>query len=159
MYWMAAVSLHVLAAVAWIGGMVFLAAVLVPLVRTAPETSEQIALFRLAARRFRIVVWLSILALLATGPVLLHARNVLFTVPNDWPAILQLKMALVLLLLFLTGAHDLVLAQRVKSIRGTSSFARTTSNGALITTARWVPRLALLVGVFVLLAAIVLART
>jgi uncharacterized membrane protein len=50
------VWLHVLAAVSWIGGMIFLSLVLAPLVRNRKAAPEFMALFRSAARRFRFVV-------------------------------------------------------------------------------------------------------
>jgi copper resistance protein D len=159
LYWFAAVSLHVLAAVAWIGGMVFLSTVLVPLLGTEHASSERVALFRIAARRFRIVVWLSILVLLSTGPVLLHARNVSLILPNAWPTVVRIKIALVIFLLLLTVAHDLFSGQHVNRIRAMPVIARTASDNVLVKASLWVPRLALIAGILVLLAAVVLARS
>jgi uncharacterized membrane protein len=158
-YWFAAVSLHVLAAVAWIGGMLFLSVVLVPLLRREQATLEQIALFRFAARRFRIVVWLSIVVLFSTGPVLLQARQVSLTVPHDWPPLVRIKIALVTVLLFLTVAHDFFLGQRVNRIRAISDMERTRFDTLLLESSTWIPRLAVIVGILVLLAAIGLARS
>ena len=47
------VVLHILAAVTWIGGMIFLSLVLAPLVRGRKAAPEFMALFRSAALRFR----------------------------------------------------------------------------------------------------------
>ena len=49
--------LHLLAAVAWIGGMLFLSVVLVPVLRRERFASQKALLFRTTARRFRVVVW------------------------------------------------------------------------------------------------------
>lgn len=154
-----AVSLHLLAAVTWIGGMVFLSMVLMPALRSEHVITEQDGLFRIAARRFRIVVWLAILVLLATGPVLLHTRNVSLLSPHDWPVIVQMKIALVVLLLFLTVAHELLSGQHVTRLRGMPEIAGTALGNLLIKTSRWIPRLALMVGILVLLAAVVLTRS
>ncbi|HWV44791.1 MAG TPA: hypothetical protein VN039_02010, partial [Nitrospira sp.] len=58
------VVLHILAAVTWIGGMIFLSLVLAPLVRGRKAAPEFMALFRSAALRFRPIVWVAIAVLL-----------------------------------------------------------------------------------------------
>ena len=158
-FWFVAVSLHVLAAVVWIGGMIFLSSVLAPLMRRDNAITEHVSLFRSAARRFRIIVWLSIVILLTTGPVLLHGRNLLLNVPSDWPAVVRIKLGLVCLLLLLTLGHDLYLGPRGNHLRAIPETARTTWDNLLVHMCRWVPRVALIVGILVLLAAVVLARS
>jgi copper resistance protein D len=158
-FWFVAISLHVLAAVVWIGGMIFLSSVLAPLMRRDNAKSEHVSLFRSAARRFRIIVWLSIVILLTTGPVLLHGRNLLLNLPGDWPAVVRIKLGLVCLLLLLTLGHDLYLGPRGNHLRAIPETARTTRDNLLVHMCRWVPRLALIVGILVLLAAVVLARS
>ena len=69
------VWLHMLAAVNWIGGTIFLSAVLVPVLRREPFASQKALLFRTVARRFRMVVWGAITILLLTGFPLLHQRG------------------------------------------------------------------------------------
>ena len=53
LFWPSIVAIHLLAAVTWIGGMVFLSSVLSPLLRSENVTA---ALFRSVAKRFRLVV-------------------------------------------------------------------------------------------------------
>jgi len=79
------VWLHLLAAIAWIGGMLFLSVVLVPVLRCEPFASQKAVLFRAIARRFRSVVWSAITILLFTGPLLLHQRGIPITDPSAWP--------------------------------------------------------------------------
>ena len=62
--------IHLLAAIGCIGGMLFLSLVLAPLVRSRKAAPDFMALFRLAARRFRLFVWSAIVLLLSTGPLL-----------------------------------------------------------------------------------------
>ncbi len=157
--WTLAISLHVLAAAAWIGGMVFLSLVLAPLVRRRTSTSELVALFRLAALRFRLVVWAAMAILLTTGPLLLLQRNVAFTNPSAWPHVLTVKLGLVACLLFSTFSHDLVLGPRVGQLMAVPASTRTAWEQILVRTARWLPRLSLLIAVAVLVAAVILART
>lgn len=151
--------IHVLSAVAWIGGMLFLSLVLAPLVRSRSAVPEYAALFRAAALRFRAVVWTSIVALFSTGPLLLEVRGWSVLDPARWPGILDIKLGLVALLLILTLSHDLVLGPWISRGVAMSSAARTSGSMALFRLAAWVPRLALLVALVALGTALLLART
>lgn len=156
--WVAVLSLHILAAVSWIGGMVFLSLALAPLVRNGSFPGAT-ALFRAAALRFRLMVWSAIAILLTTGPILLHQRGTSLLDPNQWPPVLRIKLSLVALLLLLALTHDLVLGPRVSRISALPASERTGSEAALMRTSRWLPRFALLTAVGVLIAAAMLART
>jgi putative copper resistance protein D len=118
------VWLHVLAAVSWVGGMIFLSLVLGPLVRSRKAAFEFMALFRSAARRFRFVVWGAIAVLLSTGPVLLHLRNLSVLDPTGWPHVLWMKLGLVGALLLLTVMHDLLLGPQTRKISALPEDAR-----------------------------------
>lgn len=159
LFWLTVVSLHILAAVTWIGGMIFLSLVLAPIVRSQNSTSEMVALFRLAALRFRLVVWGSMAVLLATGPLLLSQRHILFANPAAWPEVLVVKLGLVAGLLMSTFSHDLFLGPRVSRITAIPEATRTAREQTLVRTARWLPRLSLLMAMAVIIAAVVLART
>jgi putative copper export protein len=152
------VVLHILAAVAWVGGMLFLSIVLAPLVRSRKAAPEFMALFRSAALRFRIVAWAAIGVLLLTGPMLLSQRGVSLAIPSSWPHIIQLKLALVGLLLVLTVLHDLVLGPRVSHAVAVPESSRTVWDHFVVRTARWLPRVSLLLALAVVTAAAVLAR-
>jgi uncharacterized membrane protein len=148
-----------MAAISWIGGMIFLSLVLAPLVRSRKAVPEFIALFRSAARRFRFVVWSSIGLLLSTGPVLLHYRGLSFVDPSEWPQVLRIKLAMVGALLLLTVAHDLVLGSRVRTIGAIPEDARSPWEHTIVLTSSWVPRVALLLALGLLLAAVVFVRS
>ena len=102
------VWLHLLAAVSWIGGTIFLSVVLVPVLKREPFASQKALLFRTIARRFRAVVWGAIAVLLFTGPLLLHQRGIPIADPSGWPMVLAAKLGLVAILLLLTLTHDLI---------------------------------------------------
>jgi len=152
------VSVHVLAAVVWIGGMGFLSLVLAPLVRSG-SVPESPLLFRAAALRFRPIVWSAIALLLATGPLLLHQRGIPLVDPGQWPTVLRVKLGLVGLLLLLTFSHDLLLGPRVSRINAMPASDRTAHERLLLRTSRWLPRLALLLALAIIIAAILLARS
>lgn len=103
-----ALWIHLLAAISWIGGMVFLSLVLAPLVRSRRAAPEFMAVFRLAARRFRFIVWGAIAVLLSTGPLLVLQRGWSLFDPKEWPLALGIKISLVVILLVLTLSHDLL---------------------------------------------------
>jgi putative copper export protein len=157
--YLAFVALHILAAIAWIGGMIFLSSVLAPLVRNHKAAPEFMALFRSAALRFRIVAWLAMGLLLTTGPVLLSQRGLSLTDPSAWPQIVRLKLGLVVVLLVLTALHDLVLGPQVSQAGAIPESSRTTWQQVVVRTARWLPRLSLLIALAVVLAAIAIARS
>ncbi len=153
------VWIHLLAAVSWIGGMIFLSLVLAPLVRSRKAAPEFMALFRSAARRFRFVVWAAVALLLSTGPILLHERGFSIVDPSQWPQVLRIKIGLVILLLALTFAHDLLLGARISQISANPENAKTVWEQTLVRTASWLPRVALLLALGVLFAAVVLVRS
>jgi uncharacterized membrane protein len=158
-FWFAVTALHILAAIAWIGGMMFLSLVLAPLVRSRKAAPEFMALFRSAALRFRLVVWTAMAVLLTTGPMLLAQRGIDMTNPATWPGIVTLKLALVSLLLFLTLLHDLLLGPRVSRVSAIPESQRTSGEQMVFKTARWLPRVSLLLALAVVIAAAVLARS
>ena len=153
------VWLHVLATVSWIGGMMFLSLVLAPLVRSRKAVPEFMALFRSAARRFRFVVWGAIAVLLTTGPVLLQQRGLSLLNPVEWPHVLWMKLGLLGALLLLTATHDLLLGPQVRKISALPEGVRSFWERTIVRTSSWVPRIALLLALFVLGAAIMLARS
>lgn len=155
----ALVWIHLLAAVVWVGGMVFLSVVLVPVLKRDGGFARHAALFRAAAYRFRAVVWGAMGILVATGSALAIERAIPLTDPSQWPSIFMAKIALVALLFTLTLLHDLAVAPQVRRILGTAEAARSARDRLLVRYAVLVPRLSLLVALFVLLAAVVLART
>lgn len=112
------VFLHILAAVIWIGGMLFLALVVVPTTRGLPP-DERAALFGAVGRRFRTVGWTCIGVLLMTGVVNTAYRGVtlenLFSATlwgSPFGTTLALKLGVVAVLLALSVYHDFVIGPR-----------------------------------------------
>jgi putative copper export protein len=99
--------LHVLAAITWIGGMLFIALVLVPVTRGIQDPALRRSLVQATGRRFRAIGWIALGILVATGLVNLALRPELLGVPRFWA-----KAGLVLLALALSAVHDFVLGPR-----------------------------------------------
>ena len=151
--------LHLLAAVSWIGGMMFLSVVLVPVLRREPFASQRALLFRTIALRFRVVVWGAIAVLLFTGPLLLHQRGIPITDPSGWPLILATKLGLVTILLLLTLTHDLILGPRAGRILQLPMESRTRFDQALVRWSPWVARFSLVLVLAILFVAVLLVRS
>jgi uncharacterized membrane protein len=98
---------HVLAAITWAGGMLFIALVLVPVARRLPDRALRTRLVHDIGMRFRTVGWVALGVLVATGLVNLWLRPELLTTTRFW-----WKAGLVALALFLSALHDFVLGPR-----------------------------------------------
>ena len=59
--------LHVLAAITWLGGMLFVALVLVPVTRRLDDAALRTRLVQDAGRRFRTIGWIALGVLVLTG--------------------------------------------------------------------------------------------
>lgn len=151
--------LHLIAAICWIGGTIFLSLVLVPVLKREPFTAQRPLLFRTVARRFRLVVWGAIAALLLTGPLLLHQRGISITAPSSWPTVLTLKLGLVAFLLFLTLCHDLILGPLVGKITQLPAESRTRFDQTLVLWSPWVARFSLVLTLGILFVAVLLVRS
>lgn len=155
----ALVWLHLIAAVGWIGGTIFLSLVLAPTYRVMASKPDAGALFRTSAKRFRLVVWGAVAVLLLTGPLLVLSHGWPLFEPARWPAPLGIKLSLVAALLLMTLAHDLLLGPRVRAILALPPDKRTASGQTILAAAAWLPRAALALSLAVLFAAVMLARS
>jgi putative copper export protein len=99
-------SLHVLTAIVWIGGMLFIALVLVPVVRRL-EPADRLRLVQATGLRFRRVGWIALSLLLLSGLLNLWLRPYLLGV-----LLFHVKLGLVVLALALSVVHDFVLGPR-----------------------------------------------
>ena len=110
------VYLHIMASVVWLGGMLFLALVLVPVVRGLQPPGSGAQAMRAVGRRFLPVAWTSLVVLLLTGLVNLDHRGI-----SPWEAvsgahldtefgkILAIKLGVFLAIVLLSAVHDLII--------------------------------------------------
>lgn len=145
MFWMIIVWIHLIAAMFWIGGMLFFSIVLIPSLKGTP-TAERKNLVSRIGRQFRMSGWIALGLLIVTGIVRLYHRGIPL---HSYGSALLVKLLLVLVMVSLTLLHDFILGP--KSMR----MSRTTSGSfPLQNTVRWMARFNLLVGLFVVLAAV-----
>jgi putative copper resistance protein D len=136
--------LHVLAAITWLGGMLFLALVLVPITRRLEDRALRAHLFHEVGLRFRTVGWIALAVLVATGLGNLWLYPSLLTAPRfHW------KLGLVAVALVLSALHDFILGPRA-GVPGAGPSAR---RGA-----SWLARINLLVVLVVVLLGLSLLR-
>lgn len=150
---------HLVAAVVWIGGMVFLSLILVPILRSNGFTMEKRAVFQAVAHRFRLVVWSAILILLVTGLLMLAIRFGGSGSAFHVPTILLIKLPIVALLIALTAAHDFWVGPQVRRLSPIPPDQRTKLQSLLIRLSPIMARVSLVLGLVVLLLGLAVART
>ena len=162
-WYYANVTVHVLAAMLWLGGMFFLGVVGAPALRRVEPPPLRQALFRDLGERFRAAGWWAIAVLVVTGvlnlwfrgwlrgasPALLHAE---FWRTGTGHA-LAAKLACVVVMIATSATHDFVLGPAAGRAAPGSPRAR-----ALRRRAALAARVNALVGVALVVAAVRLAR-
>ncbi|MCS6925356.1 MAG: DUF4149 domain-containing protein [Candidatus Binatia bacterium] len=153
------VWLHILAAVVWVGGMVFLAAVLVPLSRTLVPREVATLLIQQTGVRFRWIGWACLVLLLLSGVFNLTYRGFDWTW-SAWQSpfgqVLTVKLLLVAGILCLSVLHDFVIGPRATALGQTSPASPHALQ--LRRQASWLGRLNLLLSLVVLALGVVLVR-
>ena len=155
------VTLHVLAALLWLGGMMFLAAVGAPVLRQVDSAVLRAELFRKLGVQFRAVGWAAIVVLLVTGVSNLWLRgwlrsDVILT-RGFWLApfgrMLLFKLVAVFLMLIIQATHDFRQGPRAsQTVPGSPAALRFRRRAALLA------RVNALIGVALIYFAVRLAR-
>lgn len=157
------VWLHILSAVVWIGGMVFLALVLVPVIRRTEYRGIAASLIHWTGARFRWVGWVSLLLLILTGTINLTFRGFgwmdlksgrIFQGP--FGQILGIKLLLVALILVLSVLHDFIIGPLATASWQTNPASAEAMR--LRHQAGWLGRLNLLLALVVVALGIMLVR-
>jgi copper resistance protein D len=155
------VTLHVFAALLWLGGMFFLAAVGAPVLRKVEPAALRAQLFRQLGEQFRTVGWVAIAVLLVTGVLNLHfhglLRGEILTNPEFWGSpygtALAWKLATVAIMVTISAVHDFVHGPKAGRLTpGSPAALRMRGRAA------WMARVNALVGVVLVIAAVRLAR-
>jgi putative copper export protein len=140
--YLASVTLHILAATAWMGGMVLFASIVMPYFRRQPD-SARAAFLEWFGPRFRTMSWLCLAVLVVTGVFNLWARGVRIddVLRPEWRStpfghMVLVKLGLVALAVAVSVAHERMSCAR----------------------ARWLGRSLLVLGVAIVAAAVMLVR-
>jgi putative copper resistance protein D len=162
-FYLLSVWLHLVAAVVWIGGMVFLALVVVPITRRPEHQRIAMSLISQTGRRFRWVGWGCLLLLLLSGTFNLAYRG--FGWADAWNGrvfaglfgrTLAIKLLFVAMILLLSVVHDFVVGPRATAVGqaapGSPDAVR------LRLQASWMGRLNLLLALLVVALGVTLVR-
>lgn len=149
--------LHLLAAMVWIGGMLFLALVLMPSLRGLEDPKLRSQLVHVVGRRFRTVGWIAIGVLIVTGILNVMRLGVspIALLDTRFGAILGLKLTLVSVMLILSGVHDFILGPKLTSSNPTPG---STESEGLRRTVVMLARVNLLIGIIIVLLGLMLSH-
>lgn len=110
--------IHILAAISWVGGMIFVAVIVGPYVRRTFPPEERTPLMAAVGKRFSILGWCAIFTLVCTGIYnavrFLRSWDALFT--TNFGHILLVKIGLVAVMIGLSAAHDFFLGPRQRDL-------------------------------------------
>jgi copper resistance protein D len=155
------VTLHVLAALFWLGGMFFLGLVGAPVLRRVEPPELRAQLFHELGVRFRAAGWIAIGVLVLTGAINLAMRGMLSVEVLGSAAFWQTrygtalgwKLALVGVMIAIGAWHDFVLGPRsARAAAGSEAAARLRRRAALTA------RVNAVAGILLVLVAVRLAR-
>jgi len=153
------VWIHLAAATFWVGGMLFLSLVAVPLLKKDPDPSSAQRGFINLARRFRTLVWIALSLLVITGTILLPNHVNLSLSLGEWPMAVLIKLSLVLLLIGMSVAHDQLIAPKVRTLKQKPTAELVAVEKILLCLSPVVGRLTLLLGLAILCAAVFMVRS
>ena len=154
------VTLHVLAALFWLGGMFFLAVVGAPVLRSVEPPELRRELFRKLGATFRGAGWAAIGVLVVTGLVNLWFRGLLSATllesafwATPYGHALAWKLGSVSVMLIVQALHDFVWGPRASLVQpGSAEQLKVRARAA------WLARVNAIVGVVLVFAAVRLGR-
>lgn len=108
---------HLLAAMTWIGGQIFLVLVVLPVLRGALPSPQRTLLVAQLGRRFAVVGWLALGLLIVTGFLNGERRGVAWeslpAAQSTYGRILFAKLCLVAVVIAMTFVHSQILGPRM----------------------------------------------
>ncbi|HEX2204530.1 MAG TPA: DUF4149 domain-containing protein [Longimicrobium sp.] len=147
------VTVHVLAALLWLGGMFFFALVGAPVLRRLEPAALRARLFRELGEAFRAVGWGAIAILVVTG--VLRGGQVWRAAfwGSPYGRALAWKLGAVVVMILVSAVHDFVLGPRAGRLEPGSPRALEARARAA-----WLARINAVVGLLLVFAAVRLAR-
>lgn len=151
------VYLHILAAITWVGGLVYLGAVVVPATRhLGLDERQRQRVFAELGRRMRVLGWGALGVLVLTGAAMLALRGValadLWSGAGRFMVLLRTKLALVAALVAVLLVHDALGVAASRAAPGSAEAAR------LRRRASWLGRMATVLSLAVVYYAVRLVR-
>lgn len=123
--------LHIISAMFWIGGMLFITLVIAPYLSTIEDRKQRSAIYQVVGKKFRFYAWIVIVIMLVTGPVNLYYLGVtpsmLFDpefASSSYGIAIWLKIFVIILLLISSLAHDFWLGPKARNSPNFSKIAK-----------------------------------
>lgn len=140
------VLIHVIAAAIWVGGMIFLPAVLLPAIK---NNTQKIQLIHTVGLKFRTVGWIVLIILLVTGLFNMYFRQVDFSreglTVNHFGRMALLKLLIFIATVAISALHDFFIGTTATRLWMQNPDDKKTMNFRLW--ARWAGRINLLLGI------------
>lgn len=123
---------HIISAIFWIGGMLFLTLVVAPYLQTLPDPRERSKIYQVVGKKYRLFGWIAIITLLLSGPAILYKLYGITPSGITDPSLhatpfgraLAVKLALVLLIVTSSLVHDFWLGPKARSSPNFSLIAK-----------------------------------
>lgn len=113
---------HIVAAIFWIGGMLFLTIVVAPFLKTIQDAKERSRIYQIVGKGFRFWGWVAIAILVITGPLNLYFMGMplsnLFNPSfhsTPYGKTLAIKISFVLLIVLTSLLHDFVFGPKARN--------------------------------------------
>ncbi|MBI5643356.1 MAG: DUF4149 domain-containing protein [Deltaproteobacteria bacterium] len=127
-----ALFLHIISAIFWIGGMLFLVVVIAPFLKGLNDPKEKSRIYQVVGKQYRKWGWAAIITLLVTGPVILYALYGLTPSgiidpsvhASGWGKALEIKLALVFIIVVSSLVHDFWLGPKARNSPNFSTIAK-----------------------------------
>jgi uncharacterized membrane protein len=156
------VFLHIVAAVVWLGGMLFLVLVIMPALRCPAFREARSSLVAAVGKAFRPVGWACLIVLVVTGFLNLHFRGMLEVLSERsfWQGgfgqVLAVKLLVVAALIVLSAVHDFWIGP--KAVRAAEQHPGSADHTRWRRCAAWMGRLTALLALLAVLLGVILVR-
>lgn len=141
--------IHLVAAITWIGGMLFLWLVLRPVLSSPTAGAEGLATLRRVEERFKTVRWASLLTLLVTGVYNLIHEGGSARLESSWGGVLMIKLLFVAIVMGLSGVNDfLITSGTEQGVAGPFSNLKDMLSGVILILSLFIAFIAVYLGGF-----------
>lgn len=123
--------LHIVAALFWIGGMLFLTLVVAPFLKTIQDVKERSRIYQIVGKGFRFWGWVAISIMVITGPLNLYLMGMPLSNLIDpsfhstsYGKALDVKISFVVLIIMTSLLHDFIFGPKARNSPACSFIAK-----------------------------------